>query len=246
MIILFLVVTSLLLLSIIIHCWRKNDSIKTTKKVQAQKISSAGFALTIILFFICVIGDILIGNDFNKANHPCGDYYINGAYIYRNLLDKNSIDCRYYGINSYVEVVTLGEYAISYFCFSYTEIAMIFAMFLWRSSKIRIINEIDGPIPAPQPVIVQQPVVYGAQYPPYDGQMQQQYFLIKEMNSMVKGQYVIQPNMYEGGYCSNQYQQQNATPVQQGGNDNFNVMMKPGINVPFGNSQENLSSRNMK
>ena len=250
MILIFLIITSLLIFSIIILIFRKNGSIKTIKKEQSQKISYAGFSLTIILLIICFIGDIALGIDFNKANYPCGK--VSNVIVYtgqtmRNLIDKNSIDCEsYYG--QYVEVITFGEYAISYFCFSYTEIAMIIAICLWRSSKLRIMEGIDGPI-QPQPVIMQQPMVYGAQYPPYgyDGQMQQQYVFVQGNQ-----QYVMQPNMNEGGLSSNQYQrqgqyqQQNATPVEKGDIDDFNVVMKPGINVPVGNNQDYSSNRNMK
>ena len=243
-ILLFLFTVSLLILSIIIHFWRKVGSIKTTTKENAQRISNAGFALTIILFFICIICISTLSNDFYKANYPCGSS-TDRVYTSRNLVDKNSVDCNHNGAGSYVEVVTIGEYAISYFCLSYTEIAMIVAMFLWRSSRIRIINGVDGAIPPPQPIIVQQPVVYGAQYPPYgyNGQMPQQYVFIEGNVQYDQGRYVIQPNMYEGEYSSNQYrqqgqyQQQNVPRVQQEGSDNFNVLTKPGAIPSIGNNQ---------
>ena len=255
MILLFLLTTILLLFSIVIHVFRKNGSIKTIKKEQSVRLASAGFALTIILFIVCIVADIALAIDFDEANYPCGrvnDVYT-PMYIRRNLIDKNSIDCDSPTYNGqYVEVVTFKEYAISYFCISYTEIAMIFAMLLWRSSKIRIMGEIDGCIQSAQPVIMQP--VYGAQYPPYGygDEMQPQYVFVQGNAQYGQGQYAMQPNMYQGGYNSNQYQQQaqyqqqNVTPVQQGGSDNFNVMMKPGVNVPVGNSQQYSSGRNLK
>ena len=248
MLLILLLSILLFLFSIIIRCWHNSGSIKTTKKESATRLSSAGFALSIILFIICAIGDIVVGIDFNKANYPCGtgsnvddsfDYF--GEYYRRNLIDKNSIDCNNYsGEKPYIEVVTLKEYVIAYCCFSYSEIALIFAMVLWRSLKIRIINEIDGSLN--QPVITQQPV-YGAQYPPYGygEQIQPQYVYVQRSE-----QYGMQTNMYDGGYNNNQYQQQNAMPVQQGGNGNYNVMMKNGGNVPVVNSQDYSTGRNMR
>ena len=250
MLLILLLSILLFLFSIIIRCWRNSGSIKTTKKESATRLSCAGLALSIILFIICVFGDIVLGFDFNKANYPCGtnrssyNYYNNNYYykgIRRNLIDKNSIDCNNYsGEKPYIEVVTLKEYVIAYCCFSYTEIAMIVAMFLWRSLKIRIINEIDGSLN--QPVITQQPV-YGAQYPPYGygEQIQPQYVYVQRSE-----QYGMQTNMYDGGYNNNQYQQQNAMPVQQGGNGNYNVMMKNGGSVPVVNSQDYSTGRNMR
>ena len=240
----------LFLFSIIIRCWHNSGSIKTTKKESATRLSSAGFALSIILFIICAIGDIVVGIDFNKANYPCGtgsnvddsfDYF--GGYYRRNLIDKNSIDCNNYsGEKPYIEVVTSFEYSIAYFCFSYTEIAMILAIILWRSSKARIINEIDGPIQVDQSAVMQQPV-YGAQYPPYGygQQIQPQYVYVEG-----SGQYPMQPNMYGGMYNNNQYQQQNIMVVQQGGNGNYNSKKKHKSKVPLGNSQDYSTARNIQ
>ena len=121
MILIFLLSTLLLILNIIIYCWQKNGSIKTTTKGQAQKISSAGNPLTVILFILCIVEDFAFSIDFEKANHPCGvKVYFLGMYVRRNLLDKNSIDCNdYINQNPNIKVITNSDYAISYFCFSF-------------------------------------------------------------------------------------------------------------------------------
>ena len=217
MIILLILITVLILFGIINQIYRKNGSIETTKREQARKITSAGFGITVAVFVICVIADIALGTAFNNANYPCGKVMDNGYdpnYGYngnghgggnriRNLIDKDSIDCSnstYKG--QYFEIVTSGEYVVSYFCISYTEIAMIVGVFLWRSLKLRQENGETA-----QPVNIEQP----DQYPyPYN---QQQY------DSDRNPPYSNRPNIYSGGYTSQfqpqfQYPQQGQYPQQ--------------------------------
>ena len=244
MILIFLLIASLLTFSIIIHIFRKCGLIKTTTKEISRIISTFGFFLTIILFVFCFVGDITHLIDFTKTNHPCADVYINGVQVGRNLVDKNSIDCsNYYGEDSYVEIVTVGEYLISYFCFTYTEIAMIFAFFLWRSSKFRIINEIDGPIPDSQSFVMQQPVI-GAQLPKSDEQIKPQYVSVKGNEQ--------KPNMKEGGYNNIQNQQQGQNQhkkvkkIHQIKNNKFNVRTKPESNSNLIGNIQDSTNRKMK
>ena len=99
---------------------------------------------------------------------------------------------------------------------------MFIAMFLWSSLKRRIIQDIDGPIPAAQPIIIQQVGVYGTEYP--KDQIQPQYVIIQG---------------------NGQYQQQNAIPVQQGvtGND----IEQPGVIInPSLSNQGYTSQRDIK
>ena len=239
-ILLFLLTLSLLILSIIIRCWRSTGTIKTSAKSHGIKIANAGFALTIILFILCFVTDVTLALDFTKANYPCDNYNSsddNGMVWYRNLATKESINCQVYGKDYYTGAVGIGQYLIAYFFISYTELAMLFCMFLWRNSKIRIEEDIDGPIIVQaQPVVMQQPVIIGGQYPQYDGQMQPQYIIVQGSGQYPQGAYVMQPNMYGGNSSQfqqqGQIQQQNVQPVQQRGNDNFNVAMKPGVNDP--------------
>ena len=219
MIVIFILPTLLLILSIIIYRWQKSGSIKTTTKIQAQKISSAGNPLTVILLIVCIIQDFAFCLDFDKANHPCGKVYFLGMYVRRNLLGKNSIDCNdYIDQNPNIKVIKNSDYAIAFCCLSLIELTLFAASILWQHSKLRIINGADGPL-QPGAVAIQQQGINGAQYGFVQG----------------NGQYVMQPNMYQGGYNSNQYQQQGQyQQVQQVRGDNGSM-----------NPWNNTSGRNM-
>ena len=239
LILLFLLTLSLLILSIIIRYWRSIGTIKTSAKSHGTKIADAGFALTIILFVLCFVADVILALDFTKANYPCDSYYSDDYRTtwLRNLAKKVSINCQTVPKDYYTEAVGIGQYLIAYFFISYTELAMLFCMFLWRNSKRRIVESIDGPIIVEaQPVIMQQPVIIGGQYPQYAGQVQPQYIIVQGSGQYPQGAYAMQPNMYEGNSSQfrqqGQIQQQNVQPAQQRGDDNFNVAMKPGINDP--------------
>ena len=254
----FFLAVALLVITVLIFYWRKNGSIKSSTKDLAQKLSIVGLVLSIILFIFCFIGDIVLAIDFSKANHPCNGYVVTyvGGIIIRNLLDKDSVDCDNYGdSDAFFEIVTIGQYFIAYLCLTYTEIAMIVAIFLWRSSKLRILQGIDGIINGEQeaqqqqqvqniqgqPVVIQQQIVI--QGSGDNGQIQPQYIIVQGDGQNTQGQYIVQQNdpvpnnntnnnnLYskpnKGGY-NNQYQVQND-------------MLKPGYNYPV--NQEMSSDR---
>ena len=175
--------------------------------------------LSFKLLIVCIIQDFAFCLDFDKANHPCGKVYFLGMYVRRNLLGKNSIDCNdYIDQNPNIKVIKNSDYAIAFCCLSLIELTLFAASILWQHSKLRIINGADGPL-QPGAVAIQQQGINGAQYGFVQG----------------NGQYVMQPNMYQGGYNSNQYQQQGQyQQVQQVRGDNGSM-----------NPWNNTSGRNM-
>ena len=146
MLVIFFLITSLFVITILIFCWRKKGTIKSTTKELAKKLSTAGIIISLVTFIFCILANIVFSEDFSQANHPCRSKITYIEKNLRNLFDKNSIDCSKYNSGVVYKIVTTGHYFISYFCLTYTEIAMIVAIFLWRSSNIRIIEGIEGVI----------------------------------------------------------------------------------------------------
>ena len=262
-ILIFLLSLSILAITILLLYWRKNGTIKTTTKDISQKLSVVGFILTIVLFVLCFISVIVFAIQFRKANHPCVDFvYVGAAVIIRNL-GSDDVDCYLYSEDAYVSVVTPGQYAMAYICLVYTEFAMAISIFLWRIYTARIIAGLEEPNeendqnqakeqqPAQTNII--NPIIIN------QGQISPQYVVIQgngQNGQTGQVQYIVQgDNMNDGNnyVVSGQYpnmQQMDGKINEKGNyNDNFNVVVKPGVNnYPEYPGTDNVytSGRNMK
>lgn len=244
-VLIFLIDVALTVMSCLIVCWRKGGSIKDATKAHAYRMATAGLVLAVTVFVCCVIADIALGVDFAKANYPCSYYNYDSYHTYdrnrRLVVNKNDIDCSLYFSKQdiYFEVVTTGEILMSYLCVSYTEIAMIFAMILWVSSKRRITDNIFGAIMAAQPAYVVDPYAVGG------GVMQPQVIVVQGNQYGQQGQGMYPQYQYAQGYGTagyvvgaqpqqNYQVQQNQQPQNVQNITNMQQYEKPGAGFSSG------------
>lgn len=155
-----------LIISILVRCWGSSGSIKTTQKGTASCLSMFGLILSIFIFIISLVEEIIATISFRKANFPCLNFNNNNNYYipyYRRM--EYEEECRKFGDDYDRDVITVGQYFIAFATISYLEIGMIFIISLWCILRTRIIGGLDGPavrdvtvgVPVQQRVIVVQP-----------------------------------------------------------------------------------------
>ena len=153
-----------LLFSIIIRYFRYSGSVKSTKKSSASCLSIFGLILSIILLIICLVEEIIVTKSFREANFPCLGYNSNIYIPYYRRMEYDA-NCLLYGEDYDRNVITPGQYFITYITISYLELGMIFLIALWCILRTRIVAGLDAPvihptnigIPVQQRVIVVQP-----------------------------------------------------------------------------------------
>ena len=115
------------------------------------------------------IEEYILTYGFRTANYPCyyknkrsnNVNYNNNQYYYywkqkenttliinenkRQLGDIDN-DCSVLGRNYYTGIITVGEYLISYFTFSFLEVSLFLGIWIWYLLRIRIKQGIDGPL----------------------------------------------------------------------------------------------------
>ena len=234
-ILMFLISVAVLTLTIMIRFWRSKGVIKTTQKAKAVSFSTACFALIIICLVVCIIEEIAIIIGFYNADHICRNYD-DGLNYYRNLdtkfikaeignrfkrllkINKNDIDCSYYGKNYDFKVVSNKEYLIAYITFSYIEFELILGIWLYYLLRRRIIQNQDGPLP------ISGPNVPRAMYDQYGRQV----VVVQPGDVVVMGgqQNIAMPVQY--GYIN-----QNNVPYNNQYNNHYNNQYN--YNIP--NSQ---------
>ena len=166
-IMLLLSLTNLIII-ILLRLWRSKNVIKTIRKRAGVILSTIAFILTIILLILTMIEEYILTYGFRRANYPC--YYNNSSgrtnnYYYspyrylkqkfnitmikyenKRQLDDTDIACAILGRNYYTGVITVGQYLISYFTFSFLEVSLILGIWIWYILRIRIIQGSDGPL----------------------------------------------------------------------------------------------------
>ena len=186
----FLISLANIVISSFLRYWRAKNLIKTSKKSNGVKLAIAGFTLTIIYFIICFIEEIIFSYNYIKTNYPClnnnnGDTYGNSytaPYYYKKymnttrfnnpyirILDDDKIDiCQNRPSNYDIDIIKGKELFMAYFTFSFSEIYLIFGMFIWWLLKGRIKQGLDGPLPEGS---IGRQVAGGAMYDQYGRQV---------------------------------------------------------------------------
>ena len=241
-ILLFLLVTSLLIFSIIIRCWQKRGSIKTTTKEQARRIAIAGYYLSINFIIFSSLNFIAIGIEFYKLNYLC----IYGKYEGK-IINGKKIICDDKNIYQYYSIVTDEEFATFIICVVCFYFPMIYTIALWESSIKRITFGIDSRIFPPLPFRMLQPIVDGVPdpYSEYYKEIKQQIVNIQGNEQINQRENLPRYNMIQNQQTA-QYQQHNVAIAQLGERDNVNDTVNNRVNNPVINNIGNTSGRNIK
>ncbi len=141
-----------LLFSILLRCWRANETIKSTKKYAGKILSIIGMILVSLFFIICIGEEIIFTVSCYEADYLCDKYdYIYRYYYDYTYYEKYNNDIPEYckGANYYLEgiVVSSGVQAFAYITFSILEIEIIFKLIIFIILCGRISSELDGPPP---------------------------------------------------------------------------------------------------
>ena len=127
-ILIFVLSIILILFSSLILYWRKKSSEAASKKQCVIVISITGIVLSVIIFILCIIGDTTFSNDFkDRCNLGLSNVFKNDFFNCDESALRNIIL----------------EKAVSYLCFTYTELVMIVSFVLWYSTIKRIKNGLD-------------------------------------------------------------------------------------------------------
>jgi len=114
-----------LILVIIIRFWRAKDLIKTTYKNAGIIFSTISLILSIICFILCLFEVFIIFIDFSNPKDIC---------------EKNYSNCQ-------KNFVTMKENVITIITFIYLFIGLFLGITIWVLLRIKIKNQLDGPIP---------------------------------------------------------------------------------------------------
>ena len=185
-----------LLISILIRHWGSSGELKTTKKGTASCLSMFALVLSIIHFILCVVEEVILSISFNRAEYPCYDYdddvSTTRVPYYRRMYDP---ECVLLGSDYEANVITRGEYYLSYFTFSYLEIYFMLTIFLWLILKQRIDGGLDGPVVNVVPAVTypQAVVVIQQDYPNFQYEQNTPYIYNQQYASSNR-QYNNRPN----------------------------------------------------
>ena len=219
-IIIFLLNISLLVLSIILYCWRKSGSIKTAKKEQALTISIAGQFLSVLIWIFWCMNTVAIFIKLKKLQFSCSNNESEIKERNQRIL-CNSDNTNY-----------SKGFPIIYVLFVYITLAFTFNTSLLSASMLRIIYGIDDKYPPFQPYNKKQLRDNEIPFPytQYYGQTQPQNVYVQGNEQYNQREYLARYNMIPNQQYA-QYLQQNIGMFQQtGSDDNVNVVMNPGVN----------------
>lgn len=159
---------------ILIIVWRKGGLIKNAKKATARGFACSSLIFGFITIICALIAEIVIQNAQIIAELPCQSYKPrsnNNYYNYYRSLEE--YDCSKLSWDYRAGKVKDSEVLAPYICSSFLEILSVFLIMIWGNDRRRIEKEVDGPLTAAtniRPVAYAPGAIYGAQYPPYDGQ----------------------------------------------------------------------------
>lgn len=216
-IVMVVIILICLIFIIILRVWRSKNLIKTLKRSQGIKITTASSILSVICLIVCIFEEIVLMIYLNKkrvVDNTNDDYYFYRRILYGNNPSSQTIS------NSKRDNSIDKEYYISYLTLSYMEFMLILSICIIYILKKRIINKSDYDVPYPS---IGQQVVVGGPIDQYG-----RHIIVMQPGQVIDmqngGNYYSQNlNFGQRNYYPNSNQYVVAQPVQVNRNNNRQI-----------------------